>query len=56
MNSAVIYLDNLNSHKTGIVLNYLKKTGMNILFGPAYSPDLNPIEFFFNTYKAELLK
>jgi len=29
---------------------------MNVIFGPAYSPDINPIKLYFNSLKQEVYK
>lgn len=50
----IIILDNLSSHKTERVEELLKAAGCQLLFLPAYSPDLSPIEEAFSKLKAFL--
>jgi transposase len=40
----VVVMDNLSSHKVGGVRELIEKAGAELLYLPAYSPDLNPIE------------
>jgi len=47
----VVILDNLSSHKRPAVRRAIRATGARLLFLPAYSPDLNPIEQMFATLK-----
>jgi transposase len=51
----IIVMDNLNSHKGEAVARMIRKAGAYLLFLPAYSPDLNPIEQAFAKFK-ELLR
>jgi transposase len=48
----IVILDNLSSHKTDRVLELLTSAGCQVLFLPAYSPDLSPIEEAFSKFKA----
>lgn len=50
----IVILDNLPSHKTEQVEAMLTKVGCHVLFLPAYSPDLSPIEEAFSKLKAFL--
>ncbi len=50
----IVILDNLSSHKTDQVLDLLTGAGCQVLFLPAYSPDLSPIEEAFSKFKAFL--
>ncbi len=50
----VVILDNLATHKSLKTAHLLKKRGCWLLFLPAYSPDLNPIEMAFSKLKAHL--
>ena len=52
----VILLDNVPTHKVKGVREALKAVGAGILYIPAYSPDLNPIEQVFSKLKALLRK
>ena len=47
----VVILDNLGSHKTKAARAAVKATGAHLIFLPAYSPDLNPIEQVFAKLK-----
>lgn len=47
----IIILDNLGSHKGKAARKAIRKTGAHMLFLPAYSPDLNPIEQVFAKLK-----
>jgi transposase len=51
----IVVMDNLNSHKGEAVRRMIRKAGAHLLFLPAYSPDLNPIEQVFAKFK-ELLR
>lgn len=50
----VVIMDNLSPHKTESTLSLLKECGAQILFLPAYSPDLNPIEKMWSKVKGFL--
>ena len=50
----VVILDNLSTHKSPKAVDMLKARGCWMLFLPAYSPDLNPIEMPFSKLKAHL--
>ena len=41
---SIIVMDNASFHKGGNIADLVKKAGCSILYLPAYSPDLNPIE------------
>jgi len=47
----VVILDNLGSHKGMAARQAIRKAGAHMLFLPAYSPDLNPIEQVFAKLK-----
>ena len=49
-------LDNLTAHKSKRVLELVEGRGCRVLFLPAYSPDLSPIEEAFSKVKALLKK
>src|SRR5207247_2223867 len=40
----VVIMDNLTPHKNELTLSLIAQAGAEVLFLPAYSPDLNPIE------------
>ena len=52
----VVVLDNLAAHKVDGVAQAIAAAGASILYLPAYSPDLNPIEQLFAKLKALLRK
>jgi transposase len=52
----IVIMDNLGSHKSGIIRHMLRKAGARLHFLPAYSPDLNPIEQVFAKLKHLLRK
>jgi len=47
----IVVLDNLGSHKGDTVRKAVRTAGARLLFLPAYSPDLNPIEQVFAKLK-----
>ena len=51
---SVVILDNVNLHKHPDIKQLINETGAEVLFTARYSPDLSPIEYFFNLYKKEL--
>jgi len=46
-----VFLDNAPIHKSKKVIELVKELKIDISFLPPYSPDLNPIELFFNSTK-----
>ena len=52
----IVVLDNLSSHKVEGVRTAIENAGARLLYLPAYSPDLNPIEQGFAKLKALLRK
>jgi len=52
----IVIMDNLASHKVEGVREAIKARGAVLLYLPAYSPDLNPIEQAFAKLKALLRK
>ena len=40
----VVVMDNLSAHKAPEVRQWIEKAGVEVLYLPPYSPDLNPIE------------
>jgi len=49
-------MDNLSSHKVKGIEAAIESVGAYVLFLPAYSPDLNPIEQMWSKVKAYLRK
>ena len=54
--NSVIVLDNASFHHSPTTLRLVEVAGCHLLFLPAYSPDLNPIEHFWATFKTALRK
>lgn len=52
----IVIMDNLSSHKNKKVRHAIRGTKAKLLFLPAYSPDLNPIEQVFAKLKTLLRK
>jgi transposase len=52
----IVLADNLGSHKVAGVREAIEARGASLVFLPAYSPDLNPIEQAFAKLKAFLRK
>ena len=50
----VVIMDNLSPHKSEPTLSLIAQAGAQILFLPAYSPDLNPIEQMWSKVKSHL--
>lgn len=50
----IVMMDNLSSHKVTGVREAIAAAGASVLYLPAYSPDLNPIEQAFAKLKALL--
>ena len=53
----IIVMDNLGVHHYGggeALEEFLADMGIELLYTPAYSPDLNPVELCFNKVKTEL--
>jgi transposase len=44
----VVVMDNLSSHKGSRVREFVEARGCELIYLPAYSPDLNPIEEAFS--------
>lgn len=49
-----VVMDNLSPHKSDPTLALIAQAGAQVLFLPAYSPDLNPIEKMWSKVKALL--
>jgi transposase len=47
----IVIMDNLSPHKSDPTLALITEAGAQVLFLPAYSPDLNPIEMMWSKVK-----
>jgi transposase len=52
----IVVMDNLGSHKAKATRDAIARAGARLVFLPAYSPDLNPIEQTFSKIKSVLRK
>jgi transposase len=50
----LVVMDNLSPHKSDPTLALITNVGAHVLFLPAYSPDLNPIEKMWSKVKGLL--
>ena len=48
----IVVMDNLSPHKSDPTLALIARAGARVLFLPAYSPDLNPIEKMWSKIKS----
>ena len=53
---SVIIMDNAPFHKSDKTRKMIEEQGHRLLFLPAYSPDLNPIEQYWANLKANIKK
>lgn len=51
----VVIMDNATFHKSEESQKLIERAGCRILFLPAYSPDLNPIEVFWANFKKKFV-
>jgi len=51
---SVLVMDNAQIHHNGRVADIVESAGCLLLYLPAYSPDLNPIEKAFSVFKSSL--
>lgn len=47
----VIILDNFRSHRANMTIEFARENGIELVYLPPYSPDLNPIEFIWKSIK-----
>ena len=52
----IVIMDNVGVHKVSGIREAIEARGAILLYLPPYSPDLNPIEKFFSTFKSLLRK
>ncbi|GCC11197.1 hypothetical protein IPdc08_01247 [archaeon] len=52
--SIIIMLNNFRSHWANKTRDTASRLGINLVFIPIYSPDLNPIEFIWKSIKREM--
>jgi transposase len=52
----ILIMDNASWHKTKKVKAFLKKHGIQFMYQPPYSPDLNPIEHYWAKMKKMMKK
>ena len=52
----VVIMDNLGAHKVAGIRAAIEAIGANVLYLPAYSPDMNPIELWWSDVKRQLRK
>jgi transposase len=50
----IVVMDNVGAHKNKSAVELIRKRGARVMYLPAYSPDLNPIEMAFSKLKARL--
>ena len=51
-----LYMDNLSVHKSKEITERMDELGFAYIFGPAYSPDFNPVETIFSIAKSYVKK
>ena len=56
MKNIIVILDNFRSHRANETLNYANEIGIELVFLPPYSPDLNPIEYIWKSIKKIISK
>ncbi len=49
-----VIMDNLSPHKSAGTITLIEEAGAQVMFLPAYSPDLNPIEKMWSKVKESL--
>lgn len=48
---AIVVMDNLSVHKSLNIRSSIESVGVQLVFLPAYSPDLSPIQFCWSKFK-----
>lgn len=52
----VVILDNFSSHRAKATIDHANEIGIELVFLPPYSPDLNPIEYIWKSIKKIISK
>ena len=52
----IVMMDNATFHKSELTKNLIEQANCKLVFLPAYSPDLNPIEKFWANLKNKIKK
>lgn len=52
----VVILDNFSSHRSKATVDFANEIGIELVYLPPYSPDLNPIEFIWKSIKKVISK
>lgn len=52
----VLILDNARAHYDEEARDLIESTGVKLLFLPTYAPEMNPIEYFWSSFKHRLRK
>lgn len=47
----IIILDNFRSHRANVTMELANRIGIELVYLPPYSPDLNPIEYIWKSIK-----
>lgn len=55
-NKILVILDNFSSHRVNVTVEFAREKGIELIFLPPYSPDLNPIEFIWKSIKRIISK
>ena len=53
--AVIVVVDNLKAHKVADVKAEAERLGIELVFLPPYSPDLNPIEYIMEEHKEDYL-
>jgi putative transposase len=52
----ILVLDNFRSHRANATADFAEEIGIELVYLPPYSPDLNPIEFIWKSIKKIISK
>ena len=53
---SIVVIDNATIHHTKVIVDLIAATDAKTIYTAPYSPDLNPIEFYFGMYKRSLMR